>query len=134
VARELKVADRLNVTGWVSDAPRRLDEFDVFALPSRWEGMPLSILEAMHAGLPVVATDVGSVAEVVVDGDSGYVVAPGDLAALTDRLQRLLGTPALRHSMGERGRMLARERYTDAAMARRYEAVYGQLVNWWRPA
>jgi glycosyltransferase involved in cell wall biosynthesis len=134
VARELKVADRLNVTGWVSDAPRRLAELDVFALPSRWEGMPLSILEAMHAGLPVVATDVGSVAEVVADGDSGYVVAPGDLATLTDRLQRLLGVPSMRHSMGERGRVLAHERYTDTAMARRYEAVYGRLVNWWRPA
>ena len=134
VAHELEVADRLNVTGWVSDAPRRLAEFDVFALPSRWEGMPLGILEAMHAGLPVVATDVGSVAEVVVDGDSGYVVASGDLAALTDRLQRLLGAPVLRRSMGERGLALAHEQYTDAAMARRYEAVYGRLVNWWRPA
>ncbi len=134
VADELEVADRLSITGWVSDAPRRLAELDVFALPSRWEGMPLGILEAMHAGLPVIATDVGSVAEVVVDGDTGYVVASKDLAAVADRLQRLLGDPALRRRMGERGLALAREQYTDAAMARRYEDVYGQLVNWWRAA
>ncbi len=134
MARELGVADRLTITGWVSDAPSRLAGFDVFALPSRWEGMPLGILEAMHAGLPVIATDVGSIVEVVADGDTGYVVACEDLAGLRDRLQRLLAAPELRRRMGERGQALARDRYTDAAMARRYEAVYGQLVNWWQPA
>jgi glycosyltransferase involved in cell wall biosynthesis len=133
MARELEVADRLTITGWVADAPDRLVGFDVFALPSRWEGMPLGILEAMHAGLPVVATDVGSVAEVVADKDTGYVVVSGDAAGLEDRLRCLLADPDLRHRMGERGRALARERYTDAAMARRYEAVYERLVKWWQP-
>ncbi len=134
MARELEVADRLTITGWVTDAPSYLSEFDVFALPSRWEGMPLGILEAMHAGLPVVATDVGSVAEVISDGDTGYVVSSDDLAALGDRLRRLLDAPALRARMGERGQALARERYTDTAMARRYEDVYGRMVSWWSPA
>jgi glycosyltransferase involved in cell wall biosynthesis len=134
IAHELEVADRLTITGWVTDAPSYLSELDVFALPSRWEGMPLGILEAMHAGLPVVATDVGSVAEVVGDGDTGYVVRSDDLAALGDRLRRLLDAPALRARMGERGQLLARERYTDTAMARRYEDVYERLVNWRRPA
>jgi glycosyltransferase involved in cell wall biosynthesis len=134
VAGELGVADRLSITGWVSDAPQRLGELDIFALPSRWEGMPLGILEAMHAGLPVVATDVGSVAEAVVDGETGYVVSSEDLNALTDRLQLLLDDPALRRRMGERGQALAQERYTDVAMARRYEEVYGRMVNWWRAA
>jgi glycosyltransferase involved in cell wall biosynthesis len=70
----------------------------------------------------------------VADGDTGYVLASEDLLALRDRLQHLLAAPALRHRMGERGQALARERYTDTAMARRYEDVYGQLVNWWQPA
>jgi glycosyltransferase involved in cell wall biosynthesis len=78
LAAELGVADRLHVTGWTDDARRHLPAFDVFALPSRWEGMPLVILEAMHAGLPVVASDVGSVAESVRDGETGYVAPPGD--------------------------------------------------------
>jgi glycosyltransferase involved in cell wall biosynthesis len=134
MAGELGVTDRLTITGWVTDAPSHLAGFDVFALPSRWEGMPLGILEAMHAGLPVLATNVGSVGEVVADGDTGYVVASDDLLVLSDRLRRLLAAPELRHRMGERGRALARERYTDAAMARRYESVYGRLVNWWQPA
>ncbi|HXQ00005.1 MAG TPA: glycosyltransferase family 4 protein [Solirubrobacteraceae bacterium] len=134
MARELEVADRLTITGWVTDAPSHLSELDVFALPSRWEGMPLGILEAMHAGLPVVVTDVGSVAEVVSDGDTGYVVRSEDLAALQDRLRRLLDAPALRARMGERGQALARERYTDTAMARRYEDVYERMLSGWRPA
>jgi glycosyltransferase involved in cell wall biosynthesis len=117
----------------VLDAPNRLAGFDVFALPSRWEGMPLGILEAMHAALPVVATAVGSVDEVVADGDTGYVVAPDDLDSLTDRLRRLIAADALRSRMGERGRSVACELYSDVAMARRYEAVYQQLVSWWRP-
>jgi glycosyltransferase involved in cell wall biosynthesis len=134
MARELEVADRLTITGWVADAPSHLSEFDVFALPSRWEGMPLGILEAMHAGLPVVATDVGSVAEVVGDGDTGYVVRSEDPAALEDRLLRLLDAPALRARMGEQGQALARERYTDTAMARRYEDVYERMLSRRRPA
>jgi glycosyltransferase involved in cell wall biosynthesis len=134
MASELGVAERLTITGWVTNAPSHLAGFDVFALPSRWEGMPLGILEAMHAGLPVVATDVGSVMEVVSDADTGYVVASDDLAGLQDRLQSLLAAPALRHRMGERGRARARELYTDTAMAQRYEGVYGRLVNWWQPA
>ncbi|HSZ05115.1 MAG TPA: glycosyltransferase family 4 protein [Solirubrobacteraceae bacterium] len=129
LARELGVADRLLVTGWSAEPRRHLPGFDVFALPSRWEGMPLGILEAMHAGLPVLATDVGSVAEAVLDGDSGYVVAADDLPALRGRLARLLDDPALRRRMGERGRAVARERFTDTAMARRYEDLYARLLG-----
>ncbi|HZV73089.1 MAG TPA: glycosyltransferase [Conexibacter sp.] len=124
LAAELGVADRLVVTGWTAEARRHLPTFDVFALPSLWEGMPLVILEAMHAGLPVVASDVGSVAEAVADGDSGYVVAPGDEQSLQERLAALLGDAALRRRLGDRGRALAAERFTAEAMARRYEAVY----------
>ncbi|HXE44392.1 MAG TPA: glycosyltransferase family 4 protein [Conexibacter sp.] len=127
LAAELGVFERLHVTGWTREARRWLPTFDAFALPSLWEGMPLVILEAMHAGLPVVATDVGSVSEAVADGETGYVVPPGDDAALQERLARLLGDPALRARLGERGRAVAAERFTAAAMARRYEAVYGVL-------
>jgi glycosyltransferase involved in cell wall biosynthesis len=128
LAVELGVADRLRITGWMADARSQLATFDVFALPSLWEGMPLGILEAMHAGLPVVATDVGSVAEAVEDGVTGYVVASGDIACLTDRLRRLLADRSLRADMGERGRVLARERFTDTVMALRYEALYRAIT------
>ncbi len=83
----------------------------------------------MHAGLPVVATDVGSVAEAVADGETGYVVAPGDATALRERLGRLLRDPALRARLGARARGVAAERFTAAAMARRYEAVYADVLG-----
>jgi glycosyltransferase involved in cell wall biosynthesis len=129
LASELGVADRLQVTGWRAHPRGYLSSFDVFALPSRWEGMPLSILEAMHAGLPVVAGDVGSVAECVLDGETGFVMPAGDLRTLTDRLARLLADPAMGRRMGERARVVAGERFTDVAMARGYEAVYERLLR-----
>lgn len=133
LAAELGVADRLTITGWVADARSRLAEFDVFALPSRWEGMPLGILEAMHAGLPVLASDVGSVSEAVADGETGYLVAPDDLERVCERLGHLLDAPELRLRMGELGRLTARERFTDTIMAARYEALYDKVLDWWRP-
>ena len=129
LASGLGVAERLRITGWVAEAPRYLPTFDIFALPSRWEGMPLGILEAMHAGLPVLAVDVGSVADAVSDGDTGYLVPRDDLAAIQDRLGRLVADPALRLRMGARGRVAAREQFTDDIMARRYESIYYALMG-----
>ncbi|HEY2603725.1 MAG TPA: glycosyltransferase family 4 protein [Thermoleophilaceae bacterium] len=129
LARDLGVAERLQITGWVDDARRYLGGFDVFALPSRWEGMPLGILEAMHAGLPVVSTAVGSVAEAIADGQTGYVVPPDDVAKLAERLSALVADAELRRSMGESAKRVAGERFTDTAMAQRYEAVYRRLLG-----
>ena len=128
LAAELGVSGRLHVTGWTHDPRSYLAAFDVFALPSRWEGMPLGILEAMHAGLPVVACDVGSVAEAVQDGETGFLLAPDDLDALRERLRALLVDPRLARRLGARGRALAAERFTDTAMARRYETLYRELA------
>jgi glycosyltransferase involved in cell wall biosynthesis len=128
LAAELGVRERLHITGWTPNPRSHLATFDVFALPSRWEGLPLGILEAMHAGLPVVACDVGSVAEAVHDGETGFVVAPDDLDTLRERLRTLLADPQLARRLGERGRALAAERFTDTAMARRYETLYRELA------
>jgi glycosyltransferase involved in cell wall biosynthesis len=122
------VADRLEITGWVDDPGDWLSRFDVLALPSLWEGMPLAILEAMHAGIPVLASDVGSVAEAVSDGQTGFLVTPGDDVALVDRLRRLQAEPGLRHEMGARARLVARSRFTVATMARGYEVVYRDVL------
>jgi glycosyltransferase involved in cell wall biosynthesis len=129
LARRLGVADRLVVTGWVEQARSHLSTFDLFALPSRWEGMPLVILEAMFAGLPVVASDVGSVAEAVLDGETGFVVTVDDERTLRDRLAMLLADSAMRQSMGERAHARAQEQFTADVMARRYEQVYYNVLQ-----
>jgi glycosyltransferase involved in cell wall biosynthesis len=129
LAASLGVVDRLLITGWSGEARRYLPTFDVFALPSRWEGMPLGILEAMHAGLPVVAGDVGSVAEAVLDGGTGFVVPAEDHAALGERLGRLLADASLRERMGRRGREVANASFTDKVMAARYERLYARLLG-----
>ncbi len=128
-AAELGVSERLTITGWVPGGRAWLSRFDVLALPSLWEGMPLAILEAMHAGLPVVASDVGSVCEAVSDGITGYVVAPGDDVALVDRLRRLQANPEGAERMGAAARRIASERFTVATMARGYEAIYRSVLS-----
>jgi glycosyltransferase involved in cell wall biosynthesis len=126
-AAALGVADRVHVTGWTTDARRWLGAMDVFVMSSRYEGLPLALLEAMHAGLPVVAYDVGSVADAVQDGETGYVVPVDDKRVLADRLLELLASPAKRTSMGRRGRDVALREFSAATMARRYEDIYRAL-------
>ena len=128
-ARDLGVADRVELPGW-SDAPASaLPGFDVFCLPSRSEGFPLSIVEAMFAALPVVATRVGSVAELVADGCTGLLVERDDVDGLVAALARLRDDPALRERLGDAGRRRALTSYTVGHMARAYERLWAQVVS-----
>jgi glycosyltransferase involved in cell wall biosynthesis len=127
LAAALDVSDRLVITGWTADARSYLPTFDVFVLPSDFEGFPLSIPEAMLAGLPIVATDVGSVAEAVSDGETGLLVQRGDADAVAAALRLLLNDAELRRRMGERGRAIAAQHFTASAMARSYEALYEEI-------
>ena len=127
LAQDLGVADRLEITGWKVNARDYLGGFDVFVLPSRFEGLPLSVIEAMLAGLPVVATNVGSLSEAVLDDETGLLIPPGDPAALAEALRSLLDDPERRRRMGERGLRFANERFTIEAMVRSYESLYEEL-------
>ena len=97
---------------------------DVFCLPSWWEAMPLSVLEAMAASLPVVATDVGDVGRLVVDGETGYVVAAQSPTAIAGALRTLLTDADLRRRVGESGRRRAREHFSSRATARAVSDLY----------
>jgi glycosyltransferase involved in cell wall biosynthesis len=101
----------VELAGERPDVPRRLAAAGVFVLSSRSECMPISVLEAMAAGLPVVASAVGGLPEMVVEGETGYLVAPGDPDALAEALARLVADPEARRRMGEAGRRRARERF-----------------------
>jgi glycosyltransferase involved in cell wall biosynthesis len=126
-AQALGLSDRVCFQGWQKDARRHLTTFDVFALASRFEGFPLVIVEAMLAGLPVVATNVGSVSEAVLDQRTGVLVDSENAAALTAALGSLLADPELRRRMGAEGRERAQV-FTPVAMARAFEDLYQELL------
>jgi glycosyltransferase involved in cell wall biosynthesis len=89
--------------------------------------LPLAVLEAMAAGLPVVATAVGGLPNLIQDGKTGFLVPSGDENAMRDRLTALRDDLATARAVGERGRTLARARYSREQMVRRYLTLYAQL-------
>jgi len=126
---ELGLGGRVRMVGWVDDARPYLGSADVLAVPSRWEAFPLVIPEAMLSGLPVVATNVGSIEEAVSDGETGFLVEPDDAEALASALGQLAGNPELRAAMGRRGQEIARERFTAAQMAAAFESLYEEILR-----
>jgi glycosyltransferase involved in cell wall biosynthesis len=113
------LGERLRLLGYREDVPAVLAAADIFVLPSRFEGLPMSVIEAMLTGLPVVAAAVRGPAEQVVAEETGLLVPPGDAAALAGALGRLVADPALRARMGQAGRLLACRRYDEAAVLAR---------------
>ncbi len=122
------VGERVVLTGWRDDGMGLVSGFDVFVLPSLLEGFPLSILEAMQRGRPVVATAVGSVPELVVDGETGFLVPPGDEEALADAVNRLIADEGLRRRLGDAGRERARSRFALDRAVDRYELLFRSLT------
>jgi glycosyltransferase involved in cell wall biosynthesis len=104
---------RIRRLGYREDTPAILAAADIFTLPSHFEGLPMSVIEAMLAGLPVVATDIKGPREQVVDGETGLLVAPMRVAPLAAALARLAGDAGLRRRMGEAGRARALARYDE---------------------
>ena len=127
-ARELDLSETVIFTGIRRDVPEILALLDIFILPSLWEGLPVALLEAMAAGLPVVATRVGGVPEVVIDGVTGLLVPPRDPEALSAAILTLLQDPDLRHRMGEAGQRRVRNHFSVDQMIQKTEALYERLL------
>jgi glycosyltransferase involved in cell wall biosynthesis len=115
--------------GLRNDVQALLPAMDVLALTSDWEGMPNVVLEALAAGVPVVATDVGGVSEVVTDGVTGYVVSPRNVLALADRISLLVQDEGLRRTMGSRGAEVMRQQFAVEQMAERTLTLYRSLLR-----
>lgn len=128
LAVDLSIRDRVDLPGWVDNPHTYLPAFDVMALPSRSEGFPLAVIEAMLAARPVVATRVGSVAEAVLDGETGLLVDKDDVDGLSMALRRLRDDPALRLHLGQRGREVAVTRFTVEHMTASYEQLWRKVV------
>ncbi|MDP9055646.1 MAG: glycosyltransferase family 4 protein [Acidobacteriota bacterium] len=118
------LSQRIECLGDRADIAEILKKTDIFVLATRWEGLPLSILEAMRAGVPVIATDVGGVAEAVTDGVTGYLTRCGDIEQLRDCLNRLVGSPELMGTMGRAARRRYEKDFNVETMASRTLAVY----------
>lgn len=128
-AEHLGIADAVKFTGWVGPSGKRalLDSAAVYALPSYAEGMPMGLLEAMAAGMPVIASPVGGMPEVVVDGVTGFLAAPGDIATLERLLRKLLLDRALGARVGAAARETVRLRFSPERALARLEALYAGL-------
>jgi len=128
-AERFGVADRLVMPGFLAHPHRYVGLFDIFALSSDSEQFPISLVEAMAAGLPAVSTRVGDVAEIVAPANAPFLADATDEAGLTTALARLLGDPALRALVGAANRAKVGAQYTRAAMIARYEAVYSAAMG-----
>ncbi|MCX7824570.1 MAG: glycosyltransferase family 4 protein [Verrucomicrobiae bacterium] len=128
-AAQSGLACRIKFLGQRSDVPQLLRQADVFCLPSLTEGLPLCVIEAMAARLPVVAARVGGLTELVVEGETGFLVEPKNPEALRDRLARLLADPALRERMGAAGRRRVEEQFNLPTMLRRTREIYASVFQ-----
>lgn len=128
LARDLGIAGHAHFTGFRSGVGDVYAAADAVALSSANEGTPVSVIEAQAAGLPVVSTDVGGVRDVVVDGESGFIVVGGDVEALADRLDRLGADPELRTRFGHVGAERARSRYSVPRLVDDMDRLYRELL------
>jgi glycosyltransferase involved in cell wall biosynthesis len=129
LAEELGIRERVEFKGSRGDVPEVLAQTDVFVLASKTETLPISILEAMRAGLPVIASDVGGVSEEVVDGETGLLVSSGSVEELSNALNRLLTDKRLRMTMGRAGRKRFEKLFVADTMIGRTRALYEQVLE-----
>ena len=130
LVRELRLADVVRFLGVREDVPVVMSAADAYVMSSAWEGMPMVLLEAAAAGLPIVATRVGGNHEVVLDQESGFLVPPRDHEALGSAMLQLGALPAgQRRSMGQRGYDHIRDHYGLARVAERWEEIYREVLR-----
>ena len=128
-ATRLDIGHRVHLPGHVADPAAAVGLFDVFALSSDSEQAPLSVLEAMAAGLPVASPGVGDIAEMVSEPNRAFITAPGDDAALGHALAALASDDALRRRIGDANRIRARDQYDEAVMAAHYATLYARAIG-----
>ncbi len=128
-AARLGLTGRVEFLGWVNDLNAVLPRWDVFVIPSLEEGFGIAALEGMAVGLPVVASAVGGLPEIVEDGISGWLVPPGNVEALASRLRLLLSSQELRLRMGAAAQARVRDHFSSAQMAENFARYYDEILG-----
>ena len=126
--QESGLGGKVFLLGFRADVPALMHRFSIFCLTSESEGTPNTVLEAMAAARPVVATRVGGVPDVVADGRSGFLIPPDDSDALASKLIELLDNPGLRYQMGQEGRQIVEKEYTCHASVQRLKVLYQDYI------
>ena len=125
----LGLGDRVRMLPAETNVGHLLMEAQIYVLSTHFEALPISILEAMRAGLPVVATDVGGISESVREGETGLLTRHGDVDGLREALASLIAAPALRLELGSAGRRLWSAQFTASTMAARTVEVYKRALS-----
>ena len=124
MVQELHLENCVTLAGFRKDVPGILASSDVVLMPSLWEGLPLSLLEAMVMGNAVVASAVGGIPDVIDDGENGFLFNPGDSDAMAEKIKKLIVDKHLRKLMGARAKKLVEARYSAKTVCYEYEALY----------
>ena len=124
---ELGIENHVTLTGFRSDVLSLIAACDVVVMPSRWEGLPMALLEAMALEKPVVATKVGGIPNVVHDGENGLLVAAGNMTMLEEKLNLILQDKALSERLAEQAKATVLNHYSARTVSRRYEALYDEV-------
>jgi glycosyltransferase involved in cell wall biosynthesis len=128
LALDLGIAENVRFLGWRPDVARIMASCDIFCLPSRNEGMGKVLVEAMAMGIPIIASDIGGIKDMIRPGENGLLVPAGDVHAWTEAISRLCLNPESRRGMGEAGRQRA-SRYSSEKMIKMIDQLYGKLLN-----
>lgn len=132
-AKELKISDKVIFTGYREDVDRIFSVFDVFVMPSLTEGLPLALLEAMAAGKPVIASNVGGIPTVIEDGKTGILVEPRDVAGIEKTITDLINDRDLSDTIADNGRKFVEKNFSLSVSTGRYEDLYSRLLKETQP-
>ena len=128
---DLDLSDNIKFLGWIGKDQKDslLKETDIFLLPSYSEGMPMSILEAMSYSIPVISTSVGGIPEIISDGETGFLITPGDLRALYEKIKFLIQNKKHRDKFGKQGKQMVQTKYNIDMITKKILAIYDSFLN-----
>lgn len=129
LAESLGINNQVVFWGHQDDVRRLMEQMDVLVLPSYDEGFPLVLLEAMSVGLPVIASRVAGVPEMIVDGETGILIPPGNIEVIGDEIKRLMSNPLFRKSLGEKGRERVLKEFSKEKMLGQVRELYASIID-----